>query len=293
VDLSGLKPGTVYHFIAVSIDPSGNQGNSPDRTFATLNEDGTEVPLPPQPEPEAPVNANVPTNTNTPAETPADTGNSPSGRELPPEIGSSERIMSALADLLKEPELSILPEEPFVNTVNEIIDRVVRPPAIVGLKPDVSVAGTSAVIRWKTDKKANGVVSYVEESYYDRDSKQPYSYFASSEPGEYGINHSIEITNLQPATTYHFQVSSKGAVGGEARSEDMAFSTGSDLPVISDFKVTEIADTEAVLKWRTNVPTSTEARFKNISSGVELTQGDVAFLRDHSFSLKNLVAGLA
>jgi phosphodiesterase/alkaline phosphatase D-like protein len=284
VSLAGLTPGTIYHFIAVSTDASGNQGTSTDRVFATLNEDGTVVPLPPQPEGTVTEEPGAETGEQAegPAETPAITN---------PILVSMNALKEIVDKLVADPTEQA-GTDAFTQTINELANRVISPPSIVGIAPRVDVTGTTANIVWTTDKKASSAIAFSTDAEYDSGKSEPYPYLAST-PGEFSTIHGVTLTNLEPATKYHFQVRSKGLVGGEAKSLDATFQTTSDLPVISDFKVAEVKDLEVALTWTTNVPTSTEIKFKNNATGVELTQGDTAFLRDHKFQLKNLVAGVA
>jgi phosphodiesterase/alkaline phosphatase D-like protein len=286
VNLAGLTSATIYHFIAVSTDASGNQGATSDRTFATLNEDGTTIPNAPlQPEGEEPPPAgNDNANANTPPELPPETP------AITNPILISMNALKEIVDKLISNPAEQTSADAFTQTINELANRVISPPSIVGIAPRVDVTGTVATVSWTTDKKASSAIAFSTEADYDSGKSEPYPLLAST-PGEFSTIHGVTLTNLQPATKYHFQVRSKGLVGGEAKSLDATFQTTSDLPVISDFRVAEVKDLEAILTWTTNVPTTTEVRFKNNSTGDELTQGDTAFLRDHKFQLKNLSSG--
>lgn len=285
VNLAGLEPGTIYHFIAVSSDAYGNQATTTDRQFATLNEDGSVVPLPPQPGDDLQT-APPPADPSTPAEEP------PAAK--PPE-NPIMITMNALSEIVKK--LISNPSEPtsseaFSQTLTELAEKIVNPPSIVGIAPRVDVVGIKARISWTTDKKATSTIAYVSEAEYAPLQGEPYKAVVSN-PDEFSTIHEVTIENLLPATKYHFQVRSKGLVGGEAKSLDATFQTTSDLPVISGLAVAEMKNAAATLTWTTNVPTNTEIRFKDTATGVELTQGDTAYLRDHKFTLENLKAGAA
>lgn len=275
VALAGLTAGAVYHFMVVSADVSGNKAFSDDQIFATLNADGTS--------PVIPVPETVPSgNTNT------------SPPENPPVVNEQTaklQIMGVLSGLLKEPALGLVPEDFFTTTMNEIIDRVVHAPSIVGISPKVEVTGTTAKVSWTTDKKANGTVGFVADKDYRATAADPYI-LSASDPDINSSVHEVNISDLSPATTYHYQVRSKGLIGPEARSKDATFVTASELPVISDLALGDMTNYSVSLKWTTNIPTSTSVSYKNTATGSELTQGDTAFLRDHAFKLENLEAGI-
>jgi hypothetical protein len=283
VNLSELKSGTIYHFIAVSSDAAGNQGNSVDRSFATLKEDGSVLPNAPT-QPEA-VTPEPEGNETPPAETQAVEAS------INPLLAAADAIQKAVKDYLEKNELAGN-SETFNQAINELAQKMISPPVIVGVIPKVEVTGTTARITWTTDKKATSAVAYAPQGEYRPGAQDPYS-GAAANLEEFSAAHAVTITNLHPATLYHFQVRSKGLVGGEAKSVDMTFRTTSDLPVISGLRVLEANDLEAMLSWTTNVPTSTEVTFKDVASGSELTQGDTALLRDHEFKLQKLQAGRA
>jgi hypothetical protein len=279
VSLTDLASGTIYHFIAVSTDASGNQGTTTDRMFATLNEDGTVIPLPEQPETPAEPAVNTPVNANTPAETPSETER-------------KTKIMTALSGLAKDPDLTLIAEDVLTSAINEIIDRVVRAPSIVGPVPKVEVTGTTAKVSWVTDKKTNGIVALSEDGSYNPSAADPYPFFATDSNTSTTI-HEVEIDNLSSATKYHFQVRSKGLIGGEARSDDAVFTTASELPQINDLTISRVSDFSATLSWRTNVPTQTNIEYRNLATETTLTQGDIALLKEHTLILDKLTAGAA
>ncbi|MBM4248904.1 MAG: hypothetical protein FJ149_05635 [Euryarchaeota archaeon] len=107
----------------------------------------------------------------------------------------------------------------------------------------------SAVIMWQTDEEADGAVDYGPTG----------AYGMSAANGTFVTSHSILLTGLLPATTYHFRVTSKDAAGnGPARSSDITFTTTSKddfvPPMISDVKVLGLSDRTAVIGWRTSEP---------------------------------------
>jgi concanavalin A-like lectin/glucanase superfamily protein/PASTA domain-containing protein/Big-like domain-containing protein/purple acid phosphatase-like protein/lysyl oxidase len=79
---------------------------------------------------------------------------------------------------------------------------------------------SSATVTWTTNVLTTSEVSYGLDSNY--------GLFASDV--SFGTNHSIPLTGLTPTTTYHYQVTSRDAVGNFATAGDFIFTT----PAVSD-----------------------------------------------------------
>ncbi|MEK7211306.1 MAG: fibronectin type III domain-containing protein, partial [Patescibacteria group bacterium] len=273
--LANLAADTAYNLQVYSIDQSGNRGQSSNQTFKTLSV-AAEAALPsamkPKEEPKAAEDK---------------------------EKNLLESIKAAPANLLNKildaikinPYLKDISEETFTSAFVEMTSKVVEPPSIVGLKPQVEVKGNVAFIKWTTDKKATSAVAYVKESEFKSSEPEPYKQLVLN-PDEFSTFHNVTLENLEPATTYHFQVRSKGSIGPEAMSKDFIFTTQSELPQISDIRLEAAKDNIANISWVTNVQTQATVEYTNQATRVTLTQGDTAFLRDHKFTLKNLDSGV-
>lgn len=89
---------------------------------------------------------------------------------------------------------------------------------------EVSVSGitdSSAIIHWKTDRKATSQVEYGTSTSYG--SKTNLDTTLS-------LSHNVVLRNLTPSTTYHFRVRSISSGGAEAISGDYNFTTSSPPP---------------------------------------------------------------
>jgi len=276
VSLSNLTVGMTYHFMIVSQDVPGNKGFSTDQVFATLNENGKVPEITP-----APTNTNQPTPANPPAPATA--------KSTDPILLTVDSLQQIVKNILNNPGDPVAPQD-FSNTVNDLVNKLIHPPALVGPKPSVEVSGTQAIVRWTTDRKTSGAVAFAKDADYSAKAANPYANTVSNS-GAFETDHTVTLINLEPATTYHFQVHSKGTIGGEAVSNDATFVTSSELPIITDLSLSSIVDNAATLKWKTNIPTSTSIEYLNAATGETLTQGDTALLQDHSFNLDQLVAG--
>jgi peroxiredoxin len=88
-----------------------------------------------------------------------------------------------------------------------------------------SIADLSATISWVTDKAATSQVEYGTTDAY-----------GSTTPLDESLttNHSITLTGLTTATTYHFNVKSKDASGNEVASQDQTFTTHSTVSAATE-----------------------------------------------------------
>ncbi|HSR88811.1 MAG TPA: fibronectin type III domain-containing protein [Candidatus Udaeobacter sp.] len=277
VSLFDLKPGQTYHLRAVTYDAAGNRAESIDKTFSTLNSDGSEV-------------------------TPSTSTEKTPEEEVTPETqfisdslqkASSQSLQKFLADIASNPFLKNIPEDKFIQAIFEMTSKVVEAPTIVGVKPTVEVKGTSALIRWSTDKKSSSELNYARDVDYKPASNNAYTN-AAVNPDEFSVNHSVQLTGLDPGVLYHFKVSSKGLIGPAAVSGDYTFLTTGDLPIISNIKVARPTESQSsiIVDWRTNIPTAGTVEYKNVKSGQSLTQGDETLLVNHEVALKGLEGGV-
>ncbi|MEO5894995.1 MAG: LamG-like jellyroll fold domain-containing protein [Vicinamibacterales bacterium] len=77
------------------------------------------------------------------------------------------------------------------------------------------VTGSAATIIWATNEPATSLVDY----------GATISYGLSASDGGLVASHSLQLSALQPATTYHYRVTSADAAGNVTRSLDLTFTT--------------------------------------------------------------------
>ena len=279
VIITNLDPSHSYHFKAVTYDSSGNRTESEDRQFTTLNVDGSEATA---------EDISAAEDNEAPIVEPESQFISGALQKA-----SSKSLEKFLNDIATNPLLKDIPEDKFIQALLEMTNKVIEAPSIVGIKPTVEVKGTTAIIRWSTDKKASSELNYARESEYRPAEANPYTN-AAVNPDEFNLNHTVELTGLDPGVVYHFKVISKGLIGPSAQSGDFTFQTTGDLPVISDIKVTRPTDQQSaiIVSWKTNVSTEGTVEYKNVKTGQSLTQGDPALLINHEVKLKGLEGGV-
>jgi phosphodiesterase/alkaline phosphatase D-like protein len=130
------------------------------------------------------------------------------------------------------------------------------------------VDNNSAVIAWSTNVSASSVVRYgTDRNNLDQRATAPWG----------GITHRVTLKNLQPGTTYYYQVESGQASGtgtgamsaiNELRTKDTAAAGGQqqqqkfeDVRITSGPTVEPAGNNSAVVTWSTNVEASTRVRY--------------------------------
>jgi hypothetical protein len=141
--------------------------------------------------------------------------------------------------------LSLLASSPLVATAEG--DDV--PPVISGIKI-ASTTENFATITWVTDEMSDSLINYG----LDR------NYGIARDPAIDKKTHSVDITGLDPSTTYYFRVISSDPTGNQSVSGGLYFNTkGSKIPGLEKVKdVKQKAISEKILKLLEKL-TDTEA----------------------------------
>jgi 6-phosphogluconolactonase (cycloisomerase 2 family) len=272
ISLTNLTPFTTYYIQATGRDIYGILGQSDIISFITLAEG------------EEPEEA-----TESEEETAEPITQERQAIELI-QKGSLTFIESILQAIPQNPYFADISEEAFVSSVFEMAPRVVIAPIISGNEIIVETAPRSALISWTTNKSANSLVAFVIDSEYDSDKEDPYFH----EVGDSQIQttfHQVALTGLEPGTTYHYQVRSQSSLGPVAKIDGGIFTTPSLSAEIADVKFEELSESEAVLSWKTSLPTKTIIDITNNITGETLNKEDLSFLIDHQFKVVELEPG--
>ncbi|OGD34112.1 hypothetical protein A2988_01360 [Candidatus Azambacteria bacterium RIFCSPLOWO2_01_FULL_46_25] len=164
----------------------------------------------------------------------------------------------------------------------------IAPPQISGVKPEVSVTSGFAQIAWTTDKKSNSIIAYAHEKDYLPSADEPYQTFVGN-PDESVTDHAVTLANLVPGALYHFQVRSKGIVGGIGTSQDFTFKT-KDEAGISEIELREVTKDSATVFWKTNMLTTTKLEY-GLSADYASSQSDNSMNASHLIIIKKLAPG--
>ena len=121
---------------------------------------------------------------------------------------------------------------------------------------------TTATITWFTTEHADSQVAYGTTTSYGS---------VTALNSGMTFLHSVTITGLAPATTYHFQVKSRDASGNLGTSADGTFTTKSlpdtAAPVLSALSVSGLGSTTATISWATDEPATSKVY---VASGTSL-----------------------
>src|SRR3989338_9945081 len=154
------------------------------------------------------------------------------------------------------------------------------------------LTGKTATIQWTTDEAADSQIFYGKtESYGSKKSSSTKTF-----------SHDLTLTNLTPATVYHFQVKSQDDDRNLATYYDMTFRTyDTDLPdkqdlVIRDIRpVTindaQISETSVMISWYTSRPSEGVVKYGptvNLGKSLEAPKPRSFF---HAVTLNGLTPG--
>ena len=101
-------------------------------------------------------------------------------------------------------------------TINATTSGPDTQPPVISQVASGNIAATTATITWNTDEASDSQVEYGLTTAYEN----------STPLDELRItNHSVDLANLMPSTSYHYRVKSKDAAGNLATSNDFTFTT--------------------------------------------------------------------
>lgn len=275
-----LNPSQQYYYRVIAVDKNGNQNISNDFVFTTKD---LETKTPP---PET-----TPPDTTTPPETETPTENLGPGRgagegggykEPPQDAELIKETLSILDQIDNEESLSLIESK-----IQQVAEEKAKPPVITGDFAKVEVGIDYAKVTWKTDKESNSIVALASDAEYAPNSANPYRW-KEGEPNQMVLVHEVTVTGLRPATTYHYQVTSKSSLGLEGVSEDNTFKTKSILPEIFNINISKVQEDSATIDFNTNVPCSSIIEYTDLSTNATKLEGSTAVVNTHSIQLKNL-----
>jgi len=165
----------------------------------------------------------------------------------------------------------------------------VKPPAVIGL-PNVVPNEGGATITWSTDRDTDSQVFLEPDSSYRASAKNPYS-LEQGNPKEMAQKHVVNVIGLDPATVYHFIVSSTDASNLTGVSADDTFQTKATLPIIQNIKVTRVQENSATVSWSTPVPAKGIVSYTNLRTKAVKSAGSPIFASNQSINLTGLEFG--
>ncbi len=175
----------------------------------------------------------------------------------------------------------------IAKVLEESAQKMIAAPLIAGGNPKVEVGTTTAKITWTTDTNSSSLVAYVPEKSYDGKKTDPYTLTAGKSDDSTTL-HEVQITGLEAATAYHYQVRSKPFVGPMAHSNDSTFKTSGLLPEFSNITFEQVDAHQTNATWKTNMPCSSVINYTNLNNGDKKEITDAQFVSDHRAELKDL-----
>jgi glucose/arabinose dehydrogenase/phosphodiesterase/alkaline phosphatase D-like protein len=154
------------------------------------------------------------------------------------------------------------------------------PPPVISNVQSNGITFSSANIGWTTDQPSTSQVDYGTTA----------SYGAAVGPDPTLVtSHSMQVTGLNPSTTYHFRVDSTDA-GGTTGSGDFTFTTAAPppAPVVSNVQASAITNTSATLTWTTDQASSSQVDYGTTSSYGSSSALSQTPLTNHSVLLSGL-----
>ena len=155
------------------------------------------------------------------------------------------------------------------------------PPVISNM--DVSsISDTSAVITWESDEPATSQVMICD----------PDGFCTWTERDETPVTtHSVNLSDLDPNTTYHLTVVSMDAMENEATSEgDLATLAEGDTrpPLISAVDISDRSESSATISWTTDEAATSQVEYGATDAYGSATPVDEELTTSHSVTLTGL-----
>jgi len=156
------------------------------------------------------------------------------------------------------------------------------PPAISNIRA-TDITTTAANIQWDTNESSTSLVRYGLTA----------AYGSTATSSGYVMAHTVPLSGLTEATTYHYQVCSTDSANNQACSSDQTFSTLDETPpIISNVQVINITGTTATITWTTNEDADSKVDY-GLAAGPPYasTQTDAAMVTSHSITVTGLTPG--
>jgi hypothetical protein len=156
-------------------------------------------------------------------------------------------------------------------------------PPVIAAVASSGITNSTATISWTTDEAADRQVKYGTSA----------SYGSTSAPDSTKATaHSVALTGLAAATTYHYQVLSRDAAGNLAASADFTFTTPAVLdttsPVISAVASSSVTGSAATISWTTNETADSQVEYGLTTSYGSSTALNTAMVKAHAQTLTSL-----
>lgn len=301
ITLTELMPVTTYYFRVNSTDGSGNNNHSVNYIFTTKEEPDTIPPIIYSVEASGitDTSATITWATNEPCSSLVRYGkttlyvNSQGDEE--PKFEHEIKLTGLEESTLYHYQVESKDDSPNhnSNTTGDFTFQTTEPidDILPSLKSDPKVTiltDTSATIEWETDEASEGWVEYgFTKNYGYKEPKNP--------SGNFVFVHNITLTDLSPASTYHFMAVFTDEAGNQNESDDYSFSTlppidNTPPDLISGPNLIFVGETTATIVWVTDELSDSEVYYGTTTSyGSQITNTELSI--DHEITLTDLTSG--
>ncbi|KKQ06029.1 MAG: hypothetical protein US16_C0027G0007, partial [Candidatus Moranbacteria bacterium GW2011_GWE2_36_40] len=145
------------------------------------------------------------------------------------------------------------------------------------------ISDVAATITWNTNKNTDSIVHFGKNENYTR---------IAGDKNASANTHSVSLGDLDPSTTYHYQIEARDEFGNVSLSADQTFTTLVDSVAlsISNVEVLATTQTNAVISWDTNKDSSTRIIY---GKDHDLTSSNETLLfgKNHYITISSLEKG--
>ena len=291
VTLTGLAPGTTYHYAALSTNTRGEVSQSDRFTFATASTAGSPVITSVTAGDLTTNSATVTWSTSQPLSSQVEYGTTMG-------LGSLSAFQAApvKAHTVKLTGLAAGTTYDFVALSTSATGQVSKSANFsfatvsVGGTPAITrvtggdVTTTSATIAWTTDQPLTSQVEYGTTM-----TRGSLSAFLASPV----TSHLVKLTGLAPGTTYNYAVLSTNAAGQVSKSDNFTITTSSvgGGPLIGIVNTTAITATGATIMWTTDQPLTSQVAYGANPAYGFLSAFSATPVTAHSVVLSGLTPG--
>jgi hypothetical protein len=289
VTLTGLEPGTTYHYAGLSTDDNGQVIRSEDLTFATPNSAGTQVAGPARATEIKATSVTITWTTDKPSASQVEYGTTAAHGLLsvfnPSIVTAHSVILTGLTPGTGYDAVAMSTDS--AGQVGRSANFTFSTTGTAGA-PTISfvsvgdITTNSATVSWTTDKPAMSQVSYGLKATYGS-----LSAFNASPV----TTHSIILTALTPGTKYNLAALSANSMGQVGTSANATFTTVAAPPLIRDVRTSAITENSATITWTTDQPSTSRVEFGNGNGAVSHSAPDAALVLSHSVTLRGLKRG--
>lgn len=289
VVLTGLTPGTVYDYAALSTNAAGQISTSGNFTFTTTGVGGAPVISGVTAGDFTPTSAKITWTTDQPFTSQVEFGPTQAYGSLSA-FGSAPTTSHAVTLTGLTPGTTYYYAALSTNSAGQTstsanftftTTSAAGSTAISGVTAS-AITATSATIGWTTDQPSASQVEY---------GTTPAHGSLSAFNSAIAKSHSVVLTGLTPRTTYNYAALSANSTGQVGKSDNFSFTTLAAPPVITQLTANGVTSTSATIAWTTDQPATSQMAYGTTTAYGSLSAPNSALVTSHSVTLSGLTPG--